>query len=127
MAVDRKKLLAALTDRQKKYMQVMAALDLDDLVLETLKAANVVDEAETQAVLLKEVLMPKVYALGDRSYRNDLASVSIQTRVSPDRIDRTRLIAAGVDPDLIDTCTVKGGESEPFVVVRAAKVKVSLA
>lgn len=125
MAVDRKKLLANLDDRQKKFMEVMAALDIDDLVVETLKASETAEAAETQAVLLKEVLMPKVYALGDRSYKNALATVSIQTRVSPDRIDKTRLIAEGVDPDLIERCTIKGTESDPFVTVRAAKVKVS--
>ena len=124
MAVDKKQLIEHPTEHQKKYMAVVAAQNIDDIILDVLKAGTIADEAETQAVLLKEVLLQKVYALGDKSYRNDFASVSVQTRKNPDRIDRTKLIAAGVDPDVIDACTIPGGESDAFVVVRAAKVKL---
>jgi hypothetical protein len=124
MAVDKKALIEHPTNAQKKYMEVIGALTIDDVIIAALKAAEAADEIETNAVLIKEVLLQKVYALGEKSYKNDLASVSVQTRKNPDRIDRTKLIAAGVDPDVIDACTIAGGESDAFVVVRAAKVRL---
>lgn len=126
MAVDKKKLLANLDERSKKYMEVMGALDIDTLIDAVVKTDETADAATVQSVLLKEVLMPKIFEQGNKSYkRADGVSAAVQTRKNPDIVNRTKLIAAGVDPDLIDRCTDPGGESDPFVVVRVPKAKVS--
>ena len=58
---------------------------------------------------------------GNASYKNDLGTTSVMRRETK-TINRTMLIARGVDPTLIDECTTTS-ESEPYVVFYPKKAK----
>ena len=110
------------------YAKKIAGMDLDALLDERLRhrRADEIIKAEKAVVnprLIEQVLVrgDTVKASGTPMYKGEHGAAYVQTKKTK-TIDRTRLIAAGVDPDTIDACTVTS-ESEPFVKVLAAGEK----
>lgn len=105
----------------------LSKMTLDQCIDEELRYSAISDKAEAERKQYKGEILKRLTAegfqVGQAYVRGDGVSVNIQTKAGSDKIDRAKLILAGVDEDIVNNATIKGQPGAPFIVARLPKTK----